>query len=316
VARYIRADWLGQIPHQTKTWQGLRSVWTIEWRDCKDTIFRDRPAALITREDILGRLNAIRRARGSYAARHALDAVRRIFSFAANHGHAGVKVSPAASLRDKSVGLTGALMRRQRILTEDEIKSVWHAASDAGMFGVLVKVLLATAQRRDDWAEARWSELSGLDGDYPLLTVPAARYKVGRVHEVPLPPTAVALLRSLPRFAGSDWIFTINGTNPISSFTRPKSKLDKASGVEGWTLHDLRRTGRTLMANLEIADETAERVLGHSLGGLMATYNVSRHRKQKMAALVALEAEILRIVGKEAPRCRNDAHAVTACMAA
>ena len=52
------------------------------------------------------------------------------------------------------------------------------------------------------------------------------------------------------------------------------------------------------MANLEVADETAERVLGHSLGGLMATYNVSRHRKQKMAALVALEAEIRRIVGE------------------
>src|SRR5260370_33806661 len=56
VARYIRADWLGQVPHQTKTWQGLRSVWTIEWKDSKDTIFRDRPAALITREDILARL--------------------------------------------------------------------------------------------------------------------------------------------------------------------------------------------------------------------------------------------------------------------
>jgi hypothetical protein len=50
------------------------------------------------------------------------------------------------------------------------------------------------------------------------------------------------------------------------------------------------------VANLELANETAERVLGHSLAGLMATYNVSRHRKQKMAALVALEAEILRIV--------------------
>jgi hypothetical protein len=36
------------------------------------------------------------------------------------------------------------------------------------------------------------------------------------------------------------------------------------------------------MTNLEVADETAERILGHSLGGLMATYNVSRHRKQKM----------------------------------
>jgi hypothetical protein len=56
---------------------------------------------------------------------------------------------------------------------------------------------------------------------------------------------------------------------------------------------------KTTLANLEVSDETAERVLGHSLGGLMATYNVSRHRKQKMAALVALEAEVLRIVGEE-----------------
>lgn len=55
------------------------------------------------------------------------------------------------------------------------------------------------------------------------------------------------------------------------------------------------------MANLEVADETAERVLGHSLGGLMATYNVSRHRKQKLAALMALEAEILRLVGAPFP---------------
>ena len=41
-------------------------------------------------------------------------------------------------------------------------------------------------------------------------------------------------------------------------------------------------------------------VLGHSLGGLMATYNVSRHRKQKMAALVAVEADVRRIVGEPA----------------
>ncbi len=72
-------------------------------------------------------------------------------------------------------------MRRQRILTEDEIKSVWHAASDAGMFGVLVEFLLATSQRRDDWAEAKWSELSGLDGDYPLLTVPALEAEILRI---------------------------------------------------------------------------------------------------------------------------------------
>src|SRR5260370_17952584 len=116
-------------------------------------MYRDRTAALITREDMLVRLNRIRRARGSYAARHALDAVRRIFSFAANHGHSGIKISPAASLRDKSVGLTGSMMRRQRILTDDEIRAVWHAASDAGMFSVLVKMLLPPPQRRDAYAQ-------------------------------------------------------------------------------------------------------------------------------------------------------------------
>lgn len=303
VARYIRADWLGQEPKRTR--EPLPSGrWKTQWVDSKDPIFRNRPAALITREDILARLNTIRRTRGPYAARHALNAVQRVFSFAANHGHSGIKISPAATLRDKSVGLTGAMMRRQRILSADEIKQVWHAASDAGMFGVLVKLLLATAQRRDDWAEAKWSELSGLDTAYPLLTVPAARYKVGRIHEVPLPPLALGLLRSLPRFANSDWIFTVDGKKPMSSFTRPKDKLDEESGVTDWTLHDLRRTGRTLMADLELPDETAERVLGHSLGGLMETYNISRHRKQKMAALVALEAELLRIVN-DRPQADN-----------
>src|SRR5262249_58613061 len=105
------------------------------------------------------------------------------------------------------------MMRRQRVLNETEIRAIWKAATDAGMFGVLVRLLLVTAQRRDDWAEARWSELTGLDGDHsigtPLLTVPAARYKVDEVHEVPLTPLAIELLRSLPWFAGSDWIFTV-----------------------------------------------------------------------------------------------------------
>jgi integrase len=211
----------------------LRSVWKIEWKDSKDAIFRDRPAALITREDILARLNAIRRVRGSYAARHALDAVRRIFSFAANHGHSGIKVSPAASLRDKSVGLTGSMMRRQRILTEGEIKSVWRAATDAGVFGVLVKTLLATSQRRDDWAEAKWSELSGLDSDYPLLTVPAARYKVGRVHEVPLSPLVVDLLRTLPRLAAI-------GSSPSMEHIPCRRSRDPSAS---WTRHQASPAG-------------------------------------------------------------------------
>jgi integrase len=86
------------------------------------------------------------------------------------------------------------------------------------------------------------------------------------------------------------------GTQSPYLLTSGLKQLDKASEGTGWILHDLRRTGRTLMVDLKVLDETAERVLGHSQGNLVATYNVSRHRKQKTAALMMLQNEILRIV--------------------
>jgi pimeloyl-ACP methyl ester carboxylesterase len=68
---------------------------------------------------------------------------------------------------------------------------------------------------------------------------------------------------------------------------------------------------KNTIANLEVADETAERVFGHSLGGLMATYNVSRHWKQKMGALVALEAAFRRVVGEQPVGGRRRASAAS-----
>jgi hypothetical protein len=52
------------------------------------------------------------------------------------------------------------------------------------------------------------------------------------------------------------------------------------------------------MAHLEVLDETAESVLGHRQSSMMATYNISRHHKQKTAALTLLQAELLRILSK------------------
>jgi hypothetical protein len=68
------------------------------------------------------------------------------------------------------------------------------------------------------------------------------------------------------------------------------------SMIGRWLLPQKHRTPSDANKGRTLLSLGAERVLGHSLGGLMATYNVSQHRKQKMAALVALEVEILRIV--------------------
>jgi hypothetical protein len=138
-ARYLRSDWLGQKSTRTRVWEDGRHIWKTEWKPGKDPVFTNRPAALITQEEILHRLNTIHRARGAYAARHAMNAIKRTFGFAFNHGHCGIKFSPAAGLHDRNVGLSGKKMRRQRVLNADEIKAIWHASTDLGLFGILVK---------------------------------------------------------------------------------------------------------------------------------------------------------------------------------
>lgn len=304
VETYLRRDWLGETPFRARVTTHGKTEWITEWKPGRDRQFSDLPAASITREDILDRLNVIRRERGKYAARHALAAIRQVLNWAAATYRAGVRVSPAAGLRDRVVGLTGAALMRHRVLTADEIRAIWAACPRMGSFGVLVRVLLLTCARRDDWAAASWKELSGLEGPDAMLTVPPARYKTAQTHEVMLTPAVVSALAELPRFQGCDWLFSNDGKRPLQSFSASKRRLDEASGVTGWRLHDLRRTGRTLMANIGVDDAAAERVLGHSLGSLNATYNMSKHRAQKRAALAALEAEILRIVAPTAVAMR------------
>lgn len=296
VEGYLRRDWLGELPVRRRITQDGRTFWQTTWTPGKNGILREKPAPLITREDILARLNIIRTTRGKFAARHALSSIRQALNWAAEFNICGVKTSPAAFLRDKSVGLSGKDMRRQHVLSDDEIKAIWRAADEAGVFGVLVKVLLLSGQRRDDWREARYSEL-GADGDQLLLTVPPVRYKTNETHEVPITPLMSELLGTLPRFAGSDFIFTLSGRRPITT-SRHKEQLDEASGVSGYTLHDLRRTARTRMAEIGVDDAAAERVLGHALSGVHKTYNVSKHRKQKRAAIETWEAELLRLVAQ------------------
>jgi integrase len=74
------------------------------------------------------------------------------------------------------------------------------------------------------------------------------------------------------------WFFPARGSdeNAFSGFSKAKKKLDEATGVSGWRLHDLRRTVSTGMAHLKIRVEVVEKLLNHStgtLGGVAGVYN-------------------------------------------
>jgi integrase len=92
-------------------------------------------------------------------------------------------------------------------------------------------------------------------------------------------------------------VFTTNdGLKPISSLSLFKSQLDAASDTKGWTLHDLRRTARSLMSRAGIPSDHAERCLGHVIGGVRGVYDRHEYHTEKQQAFEALAALIERIV--------------------
>jgi integrase len=82
----------------------------------------------------------------------------------------------------------------------------------------------------------------------------------------------------------------------LNDFGDPKSKLDAASGVTDWTLHDLRRTARSLMSRAGVPSDHAERCLGHVIGGVRGTYDRHEYHSEKEQAYEALAGIIERIV--------------------
>ena len=229
--------------------------------------------------------------------------IKRVFNWAVERDE--LDASPMSNLA-RPVEKTP----RERALAYGEIAVLWAAWGRHGYpFGVLQKLLLLTGQRRNEVADMQWSELD--DSEAPTVwTIPAARAKNGREHELPLSLPARALLAGVPRGKGPFVFSTTDGERPVSGFSRAKAISDRyaaelqdsaeppACPVAPWRWHDLRRTCRTELARIGVPGEVAERVLNHSGDPLVRTYNRHRYQAEMADALERWGAELLRIVGE------------------
>jgi integrase len=265
----------------------------------------DRPIAEITRRDVIARIEAIidnggerpapgtrRREGGPYAARHTLSAARKLFNWTV--GRDLLAASPCD--RIKAAELHGAPARRDRVLGEEELRQVWAAAESTPYpYGPLIRLLILTGQRRDEIAGARWGDI---DLNRALLTVGPERMKAGQAHAVPLTRSALEILEGLPRFALGDFVFSgQTGAKPFSGFSKAKTRLDRLTGgIAPYTLHDLRRTVRTRLAELGISPFIGELVIGHTQKGVHAVYDLHRYTDEKRDALEQWERRLLAIV--------------------
>jgi integrase len=194
-------------------------------------------------------------------------------------------------------------------LDDRELGYLWRAFDipepcEASCFPAIGKMLLFTGQRRGDVAGLCAEEIQ--DGD--IWVIPGSRYKSGREHVVPLTATMRDLIARKGTKAGL--VFPgING-RVFRGWGRAKARLDRrinalraADGLgpmPGWTLHDLRRTARSLMSRAKVSADHAERVLGHALVGVRATYDRHAFLDEKRDALERLAALIDRIVNPPA----------------
>ena len=161
-----------------------------------------------------------------------------------------------------------------------------------------VRILLLTGQRRGELALARWRDLD-LEGKDPTWTIPAENSKTGEAHTVPLGPWAVREFRALQKLADrSAHVLPDNAGKTAANaklITRGVARYRKAleqSGIAPFTPHDLRRTCRTGLAQLGIADEVAERVLSHVPEGMRGVYNRHRYADEMRAALLKWEQHL------------------------
>jgi hypothetical protein len=273
-----------------------------------------RPITEITDLDVLAIIRA-KKQTAPGAARNLLANLRRFFNWVIDQRCYGLTTSPCDRLRPTKI--IGKKTKGQRILSDDELFALWRAASrEPYPFSAAYQILMLTAVRLNEAAGAQKPEVSFSNG---FWTIPAERMKgtddEARPHIVPLIDAIAAVFNSLPQFKGGQYLFTTTfGKKPVWIGGLVKKRIDKRmlrtlralarrrgvdpSAVElpRWTNHDIRRTVRSNLSRLKVAEEVREAVLAHVRPGIKGTYDLYDYLDEKREALELWAARLRSIV--------------------
>ena len=182
---------------------------------------------------------------------------------------------------------------RRRALSDDDIIKVWHAAKTSGRPGAFVQLLLLTAMRRNELATLRWSDLAA-----DRITLSAMVTKTSTKHEIPLTPLMWSILNQQPRTT-SPYVFPSYRTGrPSLEWNTMKMPIMRAARVGQWTLHDLRRSCRTLMSRCGVPEPAAELAIGHVKATLVGLYNLDEQWAARVDAFTRVSNHIGKLVAR------------------
>ena len=210
--------------------------------------WQDRPAGEITLGEAVRALDQLKESKGTVAANRTQAYARAAYSWAAKRQLVG-----ANPLR--GIERPGRESARERVLTAEELASIWRACDGLGTTrGAFVRTLMLTLQRREEVVSMRWTELDN-PTDPTIWTLPGERAKNGKAHVVHLAEPVRAILRALPKMENNPFVFAGRSVvGPIAAFSATKLAIENAiketSGrsIADWRFHDFRRAGVTALA--------------------------------------------------------------------
>jgi integrase len=247
----------------------------------------------IDRRKIAVLLGGIETASGPHARNGVRASLSAFFTWAVREGL--IETNPVAGTAKAEDGGP-----RDRVLTQDELRLIWRGLGE-DRFSDIVRLLILTAQRREEIGGLRFSEI---DFDRGLIVLPPARTKNKREHQLPIAKQVREILQRRINGAAATnvhkaklngngksndvGVFGVNGFPP-GGWHGPKVALDRRVPLaKPWRLHDLRRTAATMMAEFGVLPHIIEAILNHASGhkaGVAGIYNRAKYTDEMRDAL-------------------------------
>lgn len=254
-------------------------------RDIKST-FGNRLMTEISTDEIRRHCNKIKDRGAPSTAIFVRDLIANIYRYAIQRGHKFA--NPADEIANSSIA---TFKKRERVLTPREIKLFFNTLETTQSDFALkkaVKFILLTLVRKGELINATWDEI---DFKNKVWTIPAERMKAKRAHNVYLSEQAIDLIVAFQIYSeGSPYLLPgrINRGQPIanSSLNRVIAKCINVINkdekrIDDFTVHDLRRTGSTLLHEMGFNSDWIEKSLAHEQQGVRAVYNKAEYAEQR-----------------------------------
>lgn len=278
----VAQGWMDRAPMADSTRDMRRAIFN---RDILPK-WKNRLLSEITPDDLRAHCKAIVDRGAPATAIHVRDIVKQIYGWAILHGE---KIdNPADDVGPASIA---TFRPRDRSLTPAEIRIMLMLLGEVATLPTIrlgLKFILLSMVRKSELQDGVWTEV---DFDNAVWSIPAARMKRSRPHNVYLSTQMLDILVALKTCAGnSKYILPsrYDADAPMSraTFNRVTSAIAERAGkgnlpLEPFTVHDLRRTASTLLNEMGFNSDWIEKGLAHEERSSRGVYNKAEFETQR-----------------------------------